>query len=394
MARREGKPRYIKVKEAILEKINNGHLQVGDKMPGERKVAEELSVSQMTANRAIQELVKEGYLEREMGVGTFVVSKEPIHKISPRVNIVLFGSIGEDEEEDSMSVKAKSLKAAGYSHDYQVTYLTMEYLSKDIFMGTTLRSLMEAGYAYGCEFSFLTVRYPYELENYFEKADRNRESFVLINPLENWKDCIKAIGETGFPIVAISAHWPDMGVNYIDTNNYQGAKMAIEHLYNLGHRKIAVFYAWPETANTQERLKGVYDTMKNLHLEIDTEMFFDIRGIDTDCIRMCTEAIGSMIEKGKPPTAVFAAGFELALAVNSGLRHFNLAIPKDVSLVGFDDSPAGIYIQPPLTTIKQPFQEIAKRAISLLMSKAKDRKSEIIPVELIIRSSTAEILKK
>ena len=389
MAKREGKPLYIKVKEAILEKIENGHLQVGDKMPGERKVAEELSVSQMTANRAIQELVKEGYLEREMGVGTFVVSKEPTRKISPRVNIVLFGSLVAEEEE-TLSSTAKNLNVGRYSRDYQ----TMEYLSKDIFMGTTLRSLMEAGYAYGCEFSFLTVRYPYQLEEYIEKADRNRESFVLINPLESWKDCIKTIGGTGLPIVAISAHWPDMGVTYVDTDNYQGAKIAIEHLYKLGHRKIAVFYAWPETANTQERLKGVYDTMKNLHLEIDTDMFFDVRGIDTDCINMCTEAIGNMIAKDKQPTAIFAAGFELALAVNSGLRHFNIAIPKDVSLVGFDDSPAGIYIQPPLTTIKQPFQEIAKRAISLLMSKAKERKSEIIPVELIIRSSTADISKK
>lgn len=184
MAFMDDKPRYIKVKEAILQQILSGHLQVGEKMPGERKIANKHKVSQMTANRAIQELVKEGYLEREMGVGTFVISKDPVRRMAPKVNIVLFGELGKEREtEKTPKRNVSNLREVDYNRDYDATYLTMEYLSKDIYMGTMLRSLMEAGYVYGCEFAFLTVAQPYEMEQYVQNADRNRESFVLINPL-------------------------------------------------------------------------------------------------------------------------------------------------------------------------------------------------------------------
>ncbi|HHY18306.1 MAG TPA: GntR family transcriptional regulator [Firmicutes bacterium] len=389
MAGSKEKLRYIKVKEHILHQIKNGHLNVGDKLLGERKIAEMLNVSQMTANRAIQELVKEGYLEREMGVGTFVVSTDPVKKVAPRVNIVLFGSIGR-EEEQILSSKAKKFRDAGYSRKSEATYLTVEYLSKDIFMGPMLRSLMEAGYLHDCEFSFLTAMYPYELEEYVQKADRNRECFVLVNPLESWQDSIRRIGESGLPIVALSAHWDDMGVPYVDTDNYGGAKMAIGHLHDLGHRDIAVFYSWPETANTKDRINGAKDKMKELGLTVDEEMFWNIDGIDTECIRLVKDAIKSMQSKGKRPTAIFAAGFELALAVSTALNSYNYSIPDDMSLIGFDDSPAAIYLQPPLTTIRQPFPEMAKKAISILMSKHKSKQSEIIPVELVIRDSTSK----
>jgi len=258
-------------------------------------------------------------------------------------------------------------------------------------MGTMLRSLMEAGYAYGCEFAFLTVAQPYELEMYLQQADRSRESFVLINPLESWTESIRLIGKTEMPAVAISAHWENMGVPYVDTDNYNGAKIAIKHLFSLGHRQIAVFYSWPETANTRDRIMGVKDTMQELGLKLDEEMFCNILGTDLQGIVDVKKALGNIIASGKTPTAIFAAGFELALAINTALRYYNLSIPEDVSLIGFDDSPAAIYLQPPLTTIKQPLHEMAKEAISIIMSKHKESRSKTIPVELILRNSTAVI---
>lgn len=250
---------------------------------------------------------------------------------------------------------------------------------------------MEAGYAYGCEFAFLTVAQPYELEQYIQHADRSRESFVLINPLESWAESIRLISKSEMPVVAISAHWENMGVPYVDTDNYNGAKLAIKHLFSLGHRQIAVFYSWPETANTRDRIRGAKDAMLELGLGSDDELFCNILGTDLQGIGDVKKALGNIIANGKTPTAIFAAGFELALAINTALRYYNLSIPEDVSLIGFDDSPAAIYLQPPLTTIKQPLHEMAKEAISIIMSKYKESRSKTIPVELILRSSTAII---
>lgn len=387
MVTNDAKLRYLKVKEDILEKILIGHWQVGEKLPGERKIAESMEVSQMTANRAIQELVKEGYLEREMGVGTFVVSKEPARRVAPRVNLVLFGELDKDEVfEKPLQAKTKTSDKKDYRH----TYLTAEYLSKDIFMGSMLRSLMEAGYIYGLDFGFLTAATPEEFEYHVRNADRERESFVLINPLESWANTIHAASEVGLPMVAVSAHWDNMGIPFVDTDNYDGAKQAIKHLVDLGHRRIAVFYAWPETKNTEDRINGAKDTMKELGLEVDEEMFCNISDFGIDCINGTKDAIDKLLAQGKEFTAVFAGGFELALAVNAGLRSRSFNIPEDVSLIGFDDSPAAIYLQPPLTTVRQSFAEIAKEVLTILMKKKKE--SKIIPVELVIRNSTASCL--
>lgn len=369
MRSRGSKPRYLKVKEGILKEIKNGNRQVGDKLPGERKLAMYYDVSQMTANRAIQELVREGYLEREMGVGTFVLSKDPDKKVSTKVNIVIFGELGKDEDNLDEALNA------------------VEYLAKDVYMGTILRNLMEAGVPYNCEFSILTAASPFELEKYIEKADRKRERFVLVNPLYSWNDSINKIGKSGLPIVAISANWENMGVAFVDADNYQGAKTAISHLYSLGHRKIAVFYSWAETSNSMQRIKGAKDAMYEFGLESFDDLFININAIGNETLSLIQKALEELLEK-QQITAVFATGFELASAASSALKKLNLSIPNDVSLVGFDDSPAAIYLQPPLTTVKQPFFEIAKEAIDMLMS-YESKRSKIIPTELIVRNSTA-----
>ena len=121
------KPRYLLVKEGIVKDIKTGNYQVGEKLPGERKIAYQYNVSQMTANRAIQELVQEGYLEREMGVGTFVVSRDPASEVPAKINIVLLGDFIRNQ------------------NDYEKTLQTVHYLARDVYMGTMLRNLMEVG---------------------------------------------------------------------------------------------------------------------------------------------------------------------------------------------------------------------------------------------------------
>lgn len=362
------KPRYLLVKEGIVKEIKTGNYQVGEKLPGERKIAYQYNVSQMTANRAIQELVQEGYLEREMGVGTFVVSRDPASEVPAKINIVLLGDFIRNQ------------------NDYEKTLQTVHYLARDVYMGTMLRNLMEVGRFHKCEFSIITASTSFELEDYVARADRMRERFVIVNPLYNWQECLDRIGRSGIPIVAINASWENMGVPFVDADNYLGAQMAISHLGELGHKDILVFYSWPETANTQQRIKGAKDKMTELGIPYTEDQFININAIGIWALKLIQEKLEVVLRRRRV-TAIFAAGFELALAANSALKNLNISIPDEISLVGFDDSPAAIYLEPPLTTIKQPFYEIAEAAIDILIN-PENKSSKLIPAELILRSST------
>ena len=155
----------------------------------------------------------------------------------------------------------------------------------------------------------------------------------------------------------LAERFPAPDVPAIVVDNYAGALMATNHLIGLGHRQIA-HIAGPELfLSSRERERGFRQAMLEAGLEpfsIEPGQFQISSGL---------EAADRWISAGRLPTAVFAADDYTALGMMDALKTAGIRIPQDVSVVGFDDQIIASQFRPKLTTVRQPAEEIGRRAV-------------------------------
>ena len=175
----------------------------------------------------------------------------------------------------------------------------------------------------------------------------------------------------------------------IASDNANGARMAIRHLHGLGHRRVAHVTGPEGNVLTTARREGMLAERKRLGLPARDEWI--IRGdFSLESGRSAAERILAMSER---PTAVFCSADMVAFGLISGLNAGGLRVPEDISVVGFDDIEMSQYYVPPLTTIRQDRQRLGREAANALMERLSrgsvPRKLDLVPVELVVRDSTA-----
>ncbi len=195
----------------------------------------------------------------------------------------------------------------------------------------------------------------------------------------------------GIPCVVVNCFVEDLAVSCIAIDNLAGAEEAVNYLINLGHKRIAHITGDLITQAASERLEGYKQALKKHGLSLDEELIFK-----TDYSRgQARGAAEKLIKMPNPPTAVFVASDSMALEVMTVARERGKNIPNDLSIVGFDDNPSGLYGPVALTTVRQPLIKMAQESVkelSLLMSKKKTKPEKIIlPTELVIRESCQKI---
>ncbi len=198
---------------------------------------------------------------------------------------------------------------------------------------------------------------------------------------------ISQLEKLGIPTVLFGA-LPGHALPFVQIDNQGAAKQATQHLLDLGHREIAfITNAHPSYSSAQDRLVGYQDALREAGIEINEDLieygdFSPGSGF---------AAMQKILEKNRPFTAVFVASDNVALGVKSALSKAGLAIPRDVSMVGFDDLPWSAYANPPLTTIHLPAHDMAAKASQLLLDIIQgnevEEKGIILETELIKRES-------
>lgn len=236
--------------------------------------------------------------------------------------------------------------------------------------------------------------------------DEDRESHGgVIGLMQQFADGVIAIlprESTYFDALA-SAHVPVVVIDQrgtlakfptVSVDSYGGACMAVEHLARLGHTRIA-FVSGDETIEgVRERHRGYSDTLARLGLPFDPELLApgDLSQ------KKAFEATIRLLALPSPPTAVFAANDLSAFGVIAAVREAGLRVPDDVSVIGFDDIPMAAQVHPPLTTIRQPFQQMARSAVNTLLSRIDGNDSAsartTLPAELVTRNSTGSVALK
>lgn len=215
---------------------------------------------------------------------------------------------------------------------------------------------------------------------------------IFADILGNEKDVKAAIDEK-IPCIVINNAVDSLPLSYIAVDNFGGAKKATEYLFNIGHRKIATIAGDPITQAGVQRLEGYKISLKKKGISIKED--YIVKGDYSR--RSARLAMEKLLKLKERPTAIFAASDDMALEAIEVILEKGLKVPKDISVIGFDDNPACLYGPVTLTTIKQPLfsmaQESVKALYKLMSGKSKALIRKILPAELVIRDSCAHLSK-
>lgn len=193
------------------------------------------------------------------------------------------------------------------------------------------------------------------------------------------------------PCVVINNYVKDLEVSCVAVDNLGGAQSAVNYLISLGHTRIAHITGDMVTQAARDRLEGYKRALKKNNLSVELRYIFN-----TDYSRgQARMAAENLLKMPEPATAVFVASDSMALEVEAVARESGKEIPRDLSIVGFDDNPSGLYGPVALTTVRQPLIKMAEeglRQLNLLMSKEDSKvKKAVLPTQLIIRESCQAI---
>jgi DNA-binding LacI/PurR family transcriptional regulator len=178
----------------------------------------------------------------------------------------------------------------------------------------------------------------------------------------------------------------------VDVDNWAGARLAVEHLVQLGHRRIAYLMGNEDLASFEARRQGFRAALCEAGLELAPE-FMAVSHFDGS---LAFEQTSRLLRHPQRPTAIFAGNDTIAMRVIEAARCSGVQVPSELSVVGFDDAPAALLVTPNLTTVRQPLREIGERATELLIRYIREAEipvpgAVLLAPELVVRGSTGPV---
>jgi DNA-binding LacI/PurR family transcriptional regulator len=216
---------------------------------------------------------------------------------------------------------------------------------------------------------------------------RHTDGIILLGDLRYAADVWSELVEGPLPVVTLCGGHRSPGTPTINTDNRMGVRMAIDYLWKLGHRRIGYFDGgW--LGDVAERREAFMSIVAERGIEVLDGYH---QAAEND-IGAGEEAFARAMSLPQPPTAILCATDQVALGALAGALRAGVRIPDDLSIVGFDDIPVAQFAVPPLTTIRQPLGELAKRAVDeviAIIRGEKDAMSKIhyLRPELVVRGS-------
>lgn len=362
LAEEAEKPKYLKLKEYIIENIIRKGLKQGEKILSENELAEKFNICRHTVRQAIGELVAEGWLYREHGKGTFV-NKRP-------------------DEKDTSS---KTIAVI-------TTYLN-DYIFPAIIRGVDT-VLSSNGYTImlSCTYNL------HEKEKICLENLRNQNIAALIaeptkSALPNPNIALyREIENSGIPVLFIHGIYRDIRSSYLVEDDEKAGYIATKHLIDLGHKRIGGIFKIDDIQG-HIRFSGFQRAMteKDLEFADSRVMWFDT-GEEDEKINGCTsKKLISMLEEC---TAIVCYNEQIAIRLMDAIRRTGRSVPEDISLVSFDDSQLAVASEVKLTTVAHPKEKLGEEAgkiiIEMLAGHKENYEVKMQP-ELIVRNSTRKL---
>jgi LacI family transcriptional regulator len=204
---------------------------------------------------------------------------------------------------------------------------------------------------------------------------------------------LRELADTGIPLVQVNRRMDDDDIPSVVADDIAGVRLAVEHLVELGHRRIAHVAGSLEVSTGQQRFDGFLTAMADRGVDVDEAMIPTARNYSEAEGYRLTRAL---LEAGASFTAILAGNDLMALGCIDALNEAGLRCPDDVSVVGFNDMDWSARFAPPLTTVRVPHHEMGVEAAALLLDRLAGGATQparhlVLPVEMVVRGSSAPV---
>ncbi len=354
-----GIPIYESLAERLRGSIREGRFAPGDLIGSEHELARQESISRMTVRKASELLIGEGLLERRPGKGLFVRDLAGLR--GGVVQVIVGNLLWETSVQMARGVQ-EATRGDG-------THVQLYDAQRDIGLDLQL------------------------IDQLPESSARGAVIVSLHHPA--FSQAICRLQDKGFPFVLLDQRMRDIDVFSVTSDNHGGGVMVGEKLAQTGHKRIA-FIGDLAAATVQDRLTGMRDGLADAGIAVPRSRIIDLNvGEDrfADWGQRIDAGVNRLMSQPNVPTAIFCSCDAIARQVYRALEALNLSVPQDVSIVGYDDDPLAEYLNPKLTTVRQPFRKMGESAMELLRKRIArpDAQAElcVLPVEWVERASVS-----
>jgi DNA-binding LacI/PurR family transcriptional regulator len=261
------------------------------------------------------------------------------------------------------------------------------HISSDVFLNQILDGLITAVHEHSIRLLIDIVEAQHQRKAYHELVRAKRIDGLILSGPRFDDTALRSLQQDRFPTV-LMGQLPDTEFYSVDIDNFAAAKMAVNHLVGLGHERIAcITNARPSYTAAAERLRG-YRQALELHEVAYDEGLVRYGDFDPESGYL---QMNDLLAAENHISAVFVASDIVAIGAKAAIIEHGLKIPQDIALVGFDDVPLARYLDPPLSTVHLPANELATRAsqmlIQIIQGDPPPKKQVLLETQLIIRKS-------
>jgi LacI family transcriptional regulator len=219
-------------------------------------------------------------------------------------------------------------------------------------------------------------------------ASRQVDGMIVIPTQDSPRYLLRLSEKT--PVVLLDRIGGEDCLDRVGIDNIQAAHHGTQYLISQGHRRIMLLISTLELANIRERVEGYQRALAEAGLQPDPQLVVAC-GRGADAAQVVAGAIAR-----RQPSAIFAATNRLSLVAVQAIRELRLAFPQQISLLGFDDFEWSTLLQPYLSTVKQPLEQMGRTACELLLERLAGERSEprriLLPHTLAVRQSVAPLV--
>lgn len=362
LQRDSGIPLYAQVSEILLQRILNGDWPPGASLPAEPDLCQEFGVARGTLRQALGKLESMGYVRRERGRGTFVAHRDE---------------------------RVRSQILSGSQIGFIVPYV------RDSFVPAILLGVERAAAERELSVTFKHVANDPQRQNeVLEALAAQGLAGVVLYPVDSVHvEPVKRLTHAGFPVVLVDRYLSGLATDYVMSDHFGGAVRAMQHLIELGHRRIGFVYWCDPAISLEHRKAGYFQALTEAGIAHDAALVCEVEGFPT----VDLESLRRFLTEHTDLTALFAANDQIALAVYQAARKLGVRIPHDLALVGFDNLDFTMHLDVPLTTVEQAAFDLGRRAVETLLNRIQNPSGPwqqvIVPTRLVVRRSCGAYLR-
>jgi GntR family transcriptional regulator of arabinose operon len=347
-------PLHEQIAAILKERITGGLWPSGSGLPSEKALCAEFDVSRGTVRQALQTLENEGMLRREQGRGTFVHFNNTSADTTQARRMAFIVPYVRDSSVPTILV---GFQQVAEENNFSVIF---NYVNND----------------------------PDQQERVIQKLVGENVAGIALYPVDSEDiTIVDTLRRVRFPIVMIDRYLRGISTDYVMSDHFGGAIRSTHYLFDLGHTRVG-FVTWLSPAvSLEHRLLGYTQALAERRAPLAERLICRVNGYPI----VDVSPLHTYLQGADRPTAILAANDQIAAGIYRAASSIGLRIPDDVSVMGFDNLDLSPHLDPPLTTMAQPFLQIGQTAANLLLRRVggdHERVEQItLPTELIIRSS-------